>query len=87
MSELENPSPKNLANAMEALLFVSAEPVTVFQLATALDISSSQIEKNLDLLESKLRESGLRLQRNGGRVQLTTAPEFAEDIERFLGFI
>ena len=36
-------------------------------------------------LEIELQTRGLRLQRHGGRVQLTTAPEMAEIVERFLG--
>ncbi len=35
--------------------------------------------------ESRLAESGLRLQRHLGRIQLTSAPQAAEVIERFLG--
>jgi segregation and condensation protein B len=36
-------------------------------------------------LEENLRTRGLRLQRHAGRVQLTTASELAEAVERFLG--
>jgi len=32
-----------------------------------------------------MQAGGLRLQRHGGHVQLTTAPEMAERVERFLG--
>ena len=39
MSESENPTPLDVPAALEALLFVSAEPVTTSQLATALDVS------------------------------------------------
>ncbi|MFT3895709.1 MAG: SMC-Scp complex subunit ScpB [Anaerolineales bacterium] len=39
----------------------------------------------LNELDASLSIRGLRLQRHGGRVQLTTAPELAELIERFLG--
>jgi segregation and condensation protein B len=66
-------------------LFVSAEPVTTSQLATALDLSVSAVEQGLTQLDSELQTRGLRLQRHGGRMQLTTAPEMAEAVERFLG--
>jgi segregation and condensation protein B len=36
-------------------------------------------------LEESLHARGLRLQRHMGRVQLTSAPEMAELVERFLG--
>jgi segregation and condensation protein B len=75
----------NLAAFLEGLLFVAAEPVAPAQLAAALDITVSGLEKGLDELEENLRLRGLRLQRHAGRVQLTTAPELADVIERFLG--
>ena len=70
---------------LEALLFVAPEPVTTAQLATALDVAPSVVERGLNELEASLATRGLRLQRHGGRFQLTTAPQLAELIERFLG--
>jgi segregation and condensation protein B len=67
------------------MLFVTAEAATIQQLASALDIDPSVIESGLNELDASLRTRGLRLQRHAGRVQLTTAPELAELIERFLG--
>jgi segregation and condensation protein B len=74
-----------LSVKLEAMLFVAAEPVTTAQLSTALDVSPSVIERGLNELDSALASRGLRLQRHAGRFQLTTAPELAELIERFLG--
>lgn len=85
MSEFEIDSPLELTAALEALLFVSAEPVTPNQLATALELPIPEVEHGLKQLEGKLNRCGLRLQRHSGRVQLTTAPEMAEAVERFLG--
>jgi len=70
---------------LEALLFVAPEPVTTAQLATALDVAPSVVERGLNELDVSLATRGLRLQRNAGRFQLTTAPQLAELIERFLG--
>jgi len=70
---------------LEALLFVAAEPVTTAQLATALDVAPSVVERGLNELDASLATRGLRLQRHAGRFQLTTAPQLAELIERFLG--
>jgi segregation and condensation protein B len=75
----------SLSVKLEALLFVAAEPVAPTQLATALDVSPSVIERGLNELGASLATRGLRLQRHAGRVQLTTAPQLAELIERFLG--
>ena len=74
-----------LSVQLEAMLFVAAEPVATAQLATALDVAPSVIERALNELDQALSSRGLRLQRHAGRVQLTTAPELAELIERFLG--
>jgi segregation and condensation protein B len=75
----------SLSAQLEALLFVSGEPVAIAQLATALDVSPSVIERAHNELDASLTSRGLRLQRQAGRVQLTTAPQLAELIEHFLG--
>lgn len=84
MTEIQN-QPRDIPSALEALLFVSPEPVAASQLAMTLEISIAAVEQGLQQLEGELQARGLRLQRHGGRVQLTTAPEMAELIERFLG--
>jgi len=75
----------SLAAKIEAMLFVSAEPVPVAQLSQALDVTASVVERGLKELDESLATRGLRLQRNAGRVQLTTAPELAPLVELFLG--
>jgi segregation and condensation protein B len=91
MGDLQPSSAENieidlpLSVKLEAMLFVAAEPVTTSQMAAALDVSTSVVERGLNELDASLASRGLRLQRHAGRVQLTTAPELAELIERFLG--
>lgn len=75
----------SLAARIEAMLFVSAEPVPIAQLSAALDVTASVVERGLKELEDALQARGLRLQRNAGRVQLTTAAELASQVEKFLG--
>ena len=91
---MSDPQPSSEANPetelplsmkLEALLFVAPEPVTTAQLAAALDVAPSVVERGLNELDASLATRGLRLQRHTGRVQLTTAPQLAELIERFLG--
>ncbi|MBI3159456.1 MAG: SMC-Scp complex subunit ScpB [Chloroflexi bacterium] len=69
---------------LEALLFVAPGPVLPGQLAEALEISPRDLEKALEALEAEYAGRGLRLQRHRGRVQLTSAPEAAPLVERFL---
>ena len=80
-SDIELP----LSVKLEALLFVAPEPVTTTQLAAALDVASSVVERGLNELDVSLATRGLHLQRNAGHFQLTTAPQLAEMVERFLG--
>jgi segregation and condensation protein B len=87
MSEVSpNPSEYSLEASLEGLLFVAAGPVTVNQLAEALEIPSDEIEIGLRNLEQKYAEDGgLCLQKHAGHIQLTTAAFLASIIERFLG--
>lgn len=71
---------------IEAILFVAPAPVSSQQLAEALAATPGEIEEALRLLDRALQNArGIRLQRHEGRYQLTTAPELAEEVERFLG--
>jgi segregation and condensation protein B len=74
-----------LKASLEAVLFVAPVAVTPAQLASALEIPESEVEAGLKLLAADFQERGLRLQRHAGRIQLTTAPELSEVVERFLG--
>jgi segregation and condensation protein B len=86
MIEPAESPPTNLEASLEALLFVAAAPVTVAQLAEALDQKSQDVEAGLRLLEKRYGEGrGLSLQWHAGRVQLTTAPSLAATVEKFLG--
>jgi segregation and condensation protein B len=79
----------DLLAQLEALLFIAPGMVAPSQLATALELPLREIERGLEELETLYLQStprrGLRLQRHAGRVQLTSAPEMALLIERFLG--
>lgn len=71
--------------AVEAILFVAGEPIPLSQIAQAVDQPESMVEAALSLLAERYRNSGLSLQKNRGRIQLTTAPEQAQAVEKFLG--
>lgn len=69
---------------LEALLFASAQPATVGQLSSALQVSSRKVKISLEALEEQLLNRGIRIQKHGAGYQLTTAPDIAGDIERLL---
>ena len=87
-------SPKSAFNChcrltvmVESLLFVSSEPVPVQQIAEALDVKVDAMEQALIELRDGTEgvSRGVRVQRKGDKVQLTTQPECAPYIEKFLG--
>ncbi len=76
----------SLENQIEALLFVASMRVSTQQLAETLGKNTQEIYAAMQKLEKRYEEnSGLRIQWHAGKVQLTTAPETAGMIERFLG--
>ncbi len=83
--ESQNLPEVSLSALLEGLLFAASEALAPAQLAEALEMNVSKVEKGLAELEEDLRGRGIRLQRHLGRVQLTSAPELAEVIERLLG--
>jgi len=86
MSDIEQNQKMSILKAnLEAVLFVAPVSVTLSQLASALDITEREVEKVLTQLGEDYQERGLRIQRHAGRIQLTTAPEAGESVERFLG--
>ena len=77
---------KKLTCIIEAILFVAGEPVTLTDLAHALDLTVSELIPALDQLrdEYDLDRRGLRLNRFGESVQLSIRPDYAPYIERLL---
>ena len=89
-SKIENQKPDSglpypLPVMVESLLFVASEPVPIAQIAEALDVKPAEVEQALTELNAEIVRRGVRVQRKGDRVQLTTLPECAPYIERFLG--
>ena len=71
---------------IEAILFVAPAPVSIAQLEDTLGVPAREIEVGLQRLELSLKNGrGLRLQCHEKRYQLTTAPEFSVELERYLG--
>src|SRR5579871_2621390 len=72
--------------ALECLLFVAGEPVSLEDLVHALAMEEASVEAALRSLQVSLTErgSGLQLLRIAGGWQLSTRPEHAEVIGRLL---
>ncbi len=82
-------NPLSLAARLEALLFAAPGLVTVTQLAAALELTPPEVEDGLKELETLYSlpggSRGICLQRHQGRLQLTTVPQAAQEVERLLG--
>lgn len=76
---------QELVKIVEGLLFVAPEPVAVNHLASAINCSLARVEAALQRLKEDSQVRGIRLQRQGNRVQLVSAPEVTDYIEQFLG--
>ena len=74
-----------IEHLIESLLFVAEGPVSIAQIAAALNTSPKQIKRALLDLESLYQDRGLQIQNLRGRVQITTNPKAALSIEQFLG--
>lgn len=76
-------SEKNLKAIIEAVLFLSEEPVKVKRIASGTGISTEEAEKLLRELQQELREQGrgLRIFEVAGGYQMGTAPELAPHLE------
>jgi segregation and condensation protein B len=75
-----------LVAAVEALVFVSEEPITVKLLAEILDEDRESVQAAVEELkkEYESRESGLQLREIAGGWQIATRTEFHEEVRKFL---
>jgi segregation and condensation protein B len=74
----------DLAANLVAILFAAAAPIGFIDAAHILDIPNDRLEDVCGLLDRE-PPLGLALQRHDGRLQLTTAPNAAAAVERYLG--
>jgi len=73
-----------LSALVEAILFVSPEPISADQIARIIDVTPRLVKKALEDLESIYQGRGLRLQVHNNKIQITTAPEVAPTLEKML---
>ena len=76
----------NLAGRIEAILFVSGEPVRVEDLARALDVTVREVEAELNKIrdEYDFHQRGFTLRRFGHQVQLATRALYSQDVVHLL---
>lgn len=78
-------SPKEeLTNVIEGILFVSGQGVSVEDIAEKLEIDVKKVNKAVEELKEKYRESGINVITYKKNVQLCSNPLYAEDIATVL---
>ena len=70
--------------ALEAVLYVSGDPVSICEAAEALSITEIEMVPVIELLERHCAEGGLRLIKIEDKLQLATKQEYAAVIEKLL---
>ncbi len=75
-----------LAKIIEAILFVSGEPVQLGAIARALEVTELEVSAAADELASDYdyNRRGICLKRFGSHIQLSTRPDYAPQIEKLL---
>ncbi|MDO4987471.1 MAG: SMC-Scp complex subunit ScpB [Synergistes sp.] len=73
---------------IEALLFVSPQPVSTASLAAHLSISEERVESAVSVIKDKFdKESGLTLLKLAGGWQMATAPDLTDTVDSFASFL
>ena len=86
MMSLENMDNNEIESAIEAILFVSGEPVRIKRIADVLGVAVHEIELAADRLRDNYSfvRRGIRLVRLEDTLQLCSSPEYADYIRKAL---
>ncbi len=77
---------KEIPQTLEAILFVAGEPVSIGDIAAALELSEMEIMHAVEELQREYDggRRGIALRRYGDHLRLETRPEYAPYVERLL---
>lgn len=80
------PDEVNKIAALEALLFIHGEPLSLKKIGDLLEVGTEDVPALIHALEKRLQEPerGLALLSSGEKIQLVTKPAFASLVERFV---
>jgi segregation and condensation protein B len=74
----------SMEQTVEALLFLSPEPVTVAELAEACDATEAEVDRAIDLLGASLEGRGVVLREVAGGWTLAAHPDAEQEARRLL---
>ncbi len=83
-SETNDKQNLSLSALVEAILFVSPEPITAAQISSLLELTPREVKNALEELEEHYQGRGIRLQYHKKKIQITSAPEAAPILESML---
>ena len=83
-SDTEQKQSLDLTALVEAIHFVSPEPINAKQIGTLLEVTPRVVKNAFEELDKLYTGRGIRLQHHNGKVQITSAPEAAYIIEGLL---
>ncbi|WP_456437113.1 SMC-Scp complex subunit ScpB [Desulfurobacterium sp.] len=69
---------------LEAVIFVSEEPVSIEEIAQKLEIDIEKLEEALKTLKAKYSNGGIILKEIGGGYKFYTAPEISTYVKKFV---
>lgn len=84
LESIQEPANDRLLSALESVLLVAGEPTPISALARALQVSRSEIETLVRVLQQDLHR-GILVQILDDSVQLVTAPRNVDAVRRYLG--
>lgn len=75
-----------ITGALEAILYVSGDPVQIPEIAHALNLTTGEMEEAIAALRDRMdvEHSGLQLNRHGDELQLSVRGEFSGFVEMYL---
>ncbi len=68
--------------ALEAVLFMAAEPITAAELAEILEVGAADLDQLASLLGEEYRDRGIQVTRVAGGYQVCTRPEYGPYVAR-----
>ena len=75
---------KELCKKIEALLFVSGEPLSLEKLSKFLKEDKEEVKRAIENLDESLSERGIRVSKNNNEYMLLTAPELSGTVEDYM---
>jgi len=75
---------QDIEKIVEAVIFVSEEPVTAEEIAKKLEIEIEKVEETLQNIKEKFKKGGIILEEIGGGYKFYTNPEVSDFVKKFV---